>query len=154
MDDTLIRRLFLAGLWVEARFGRPQDIEWAWRASDDRLFLVQSRDVTAFAENPGVAEEQVRILSEVLTGDGTDTAVASVARGLGRRRWHRGTLDEVAEDPSPFARAMRPPSTAMMVLLERHSGILVFRFPNVAGASMPIFSGSSIKSARPVFTIL
>ena len=46
-DDPLLGELLRVGLDVEELFGRPQDIEWA---HDGTLWLLQSRDITAFAQ--------------------------------------------------------------------------------------------------------
>ena len=45
LDDTLARRLGELGRSLETLFHRPQDVEWA--ACDGRVWLVQSRPITA-----------------------------------------------------------------------------------------------------------
>jgi len=47
VKEPLIRELIETGLEVEDLFGRPQDIEWAY---DGTLWILQSRDITAFAQ--------------------------------------------------------------------------------------------------------
>ncbi|WP_297417313.1 PEP/pyruvate-binding domain-containing protein [Thermococcus sp.] len=47
VEDPLMKELLTTGLEVEALFGKPQDIEWAY---DGTLWLLQSRDVTALAQ--------------------------------------------------------------------------------------------------------
>lgn len=50
LTDDEVRRLAELGLRIEARFGRPQDIEWA--IENDKLLVLQSRPVTrAVAED-------------------------------------------------------------------------------------------------------
>ncbi|MCA9973326.1 MAG: hypothetical protein KC425_24070 [Anaerolineales bacterium] len=50
LPDDVILRLAELGTAVAARFGTPQDIEWAW--ADGRLFLLQSRPVTSLFPLP------------------------------------------------------------------------------------------------------
>jgi pyruvate,water dikinase len=45
LDQDEIARLVAVGLQLEATFGSPQDIEWAFAA--DELFVLQSRPITA-----------------------------------------------------------------------------------------------------------
>jgi pyruvate,water dikinase len=44
LDEDEISRLVEVGLQLEAAFGSPQDIEWAFEA--DRLYVLQSRPIT------------------------------------------------------------------------------------------------------------
>ena len=44
LDESEISRLVEVGLQLEAAFGSPQDIEWAFEA--DRLYVLQSRPIT------------------------------------------------------------------------------------------------------------
>ena len=44
LDEDEIARLVEVGLQLEAAFGSPQDIEWAYEA--DRLYVLQSRPIT------------------------------------------------------------------------------------------------------------
>ena len=44
LDDDEISQLVAVGLELEAAFGSPQDIEWAFEA--DRLYVLQSRPIT------------------------------------------------------------------------------------------------------------
>lgn len=45
LDDDEIARLVAIGLELEAEFGAPQDIEWAFEG--DQLYVLQSRPITA-----------------------------------------------------------------------------------------------------------
>jgi len=53
VKDPLMRELIETGLEVEDLFSRPPDIEWAY---DETLWLLQSRDITAFAPKPEKAK--------------------------------------------------------------------------------------------------
>ena len=69
-----MRELVRLALRCEELFGRPQDVEWAYR--DGRFYVVQSRDITAGAaseesEQQLIERERSRVL-ELLTDD-TDT---------------------------------------------------------------------------------
>jgi pyruvate,water dikinase len=44
LDENEISRLVEVGLHLEAAFGSPQDIEWAFEA--DQLYVLQSRPIT------------------------------------------------------------------------------------------------------------
>ena len=50
LSDDEILELARLGAQVEAHYGSPQDVEWAWAA--DRLVLVQSRPITSIAAAP------------------------------------------------------------------------------------------------------
>lgn len=57
-DQTLdVRELLELGREIEALFGAPQDVEWAF--ANGRFQIVQSRDITTLAL--GTAEEQARL---------------------------------------------------------------------------------------------
>ena len=60
LPDQAIRELVALGNRVEALFGSPQDIEWAW--VEGQLFLLQSRPITSlYPLPPGVAPEPLRV---------------------------------------------------------------------------------------------
>lgn len=50
LPERVIPQLFEAATRIEAHFNAPQDIEWA-SDSEDRLFIVQSRPITAIAKH-------------------------------------------------------------------------------------------------------
>ena len=52
LDDDRLRRLVELGQTVDARAGRPQDVEWAFTRGDGELFVLQSRPVTAAGPAP------------------------------------------------------------------------------------------------------
>ncbi|MBW5483278.1 phosphoenolpyruvate synthase [Streptomyces bambusae] len=54
-----VRQLVRVAKDVERHFGRPQDIEWAW--ADGRLYVLQTRPITALPERTGLAGLPVRV---------------------------------------------------------------------------------------------
>src|SRR5215213_4025650 len=50
LPDTVLTELALLGRTVAGHFGRPQDIEWAY--ADGRIWLVQTRPMTALPPTP------------------------------------------------------------------------------------------------------
>jgi pyruvate,water dikinase len=54
-------RMAQAGAALERHFGRPQDVEWAWKSGE--LFLLQSRPVTALPDPPPRPDRFVKMLS-------------------------------------------------------------------------------------------
>ncbi len=62
LPDDAIRELAVLGRQVEAFFGAPQDIEWAW--ADWKLWLVQSRPITSLYPLPtGMPVEPLQVLT-------------------------------------------------------------------------------------------
>ena len=92
----LFQRLFVAGRLIEDLFGSPQDIEWAYDGSNDQLFIIQSRDITATLYDPAVSAEQRKNLNMA-------SAESVPARKI---QWRRGALAEVVTHPSPFASSL------------------------------------------------
>ena len=72
LDDTRLRELAAIGERVEAHFGKPQDIEWAF--DDEKLWIVQSRDITTLYPVPAHAPDPERDLRVYLS--------ANVAQGV------------------------------------------------------------------------
>jgi pyruvate,water dikinase len=86
LTDGQIRRLATLGERVEAAFGTPQDIEWAFDGSD-RLWLTQSRPITTLFPIPvratAVPADQARVflcvtLAQGLHGPITPLGVAAI----------------------------------------------------------------------------
>jgi phosphohistidine swiveling domain-containing protein len=50
LPDAVLLQLARMGDSIARRFGRPQDIEWAW--ADGKIFILQSRPITALPEPP------------------------------------------------------------------------------------------------------
>ncbi len=98
--------LFALGRRVEALFGKPQDIEWAW--ADGRFHLLQARDITRLARQGDDAtslreRERARLLA-LTNGAGTDEVVFAQTE-----------LTELLPNPTPF-------SLAFMESLWSHGG--------------------------------
>jgi pyruvate,water dikinase len=72
LDDTRLRELATIGERVEAHFGKPQDIEWAF--DEEKLWIVQSRDITTLYPIPAIAPDPERDLRVYLS--------ANVAQGV------------------------------------------------------------------------
>src|SRR5205823_4128780 len=49
-SDRTLRELARLGVEIEKRFGRPQDVEWAW--AEGKLFILQARPITALPSPP------------------------------------------------------------------------------------------------------
>ncbi|MHC4757067.1 MAG: PEP/pyruvate-binding domain-containing protein [Planctomycetota bacterium] len=72
ITDSVVKRLAKRGKKVEKHFGSPQDIEWA--ISDNKIFFLQSRPITAVPQKKSWEERQVwtnantgEVLPDVLT---------------------------------------------------------------------------------------
>lgn len=50
LPDAVLRRLARMGAAIQAHFGRPQDVEWAW--ADETIYVLQSRPITALPAEP------------------------------------------------------------------------------------------------------
>lgn len=72
VDDARLRELAAMGARIEAHYGRPQDIEWA--IDDEKLWIVQSRDITTLYPIPASAPDPERDLRVYLS--------ANVAQGV------------------------------------------------------------------------
>ena len=72
LDDTRLRELAAIGERVEAHFGKPQDIEWAF--DEEKLWVLQSRDITTLYPIPAIAPDPERDLRVYLS--------ANVAQGV------------------------------------------------------------------------
>ena len=72
LDDTRLRELAAMGSRIEGHYGKPQDIEWA--IDDQKLWIVQSRDITTLYPIPATAPDPERDLRVYLS--------ANVAQGV------------------------------------------------------------------------
>ena len=72
VDDTRLRELAAIGARIEAHYGKPQDIEWA--IDGEKLWIVQSRDITTLYPIPASAPDPERDLRVYLS--------ANVAQGV------------------------------------------------------------------------
>ena len=108
-SGSLILRLALIGRIVEEKFGAPQDIEWAYSVDDDRLHVLQSRDITASIQSEVLAREQARLLMDA-------TSQMRIIKP-GSTVWCRSDIAEVVEQPTPF-------TISLMERLYSNSGAL------------------------------
>jgi pyruvate,water dikinase len=92
LDDARLAELAELGRRVEAFYGAPRDVEWAW--AEGRFWLLQARPITA----AGAAErEQVR----------REEVAALAARAApGGTVWGRFNLSEVLPEPTPMTWAI------------------------------------------------
>jgi pyruvate, water dikinase len=82
LDDEQVRRLVQIGREIEAHYGRPQDVEWAF-AGDD-LWIVQSRPITAARTPADQPAAPTVAAAPILTGLGVGVGWASgMVRVLG-----------------------------------------------------------------------
>jgi len=65
LDDVRLRELAVIGARIEAHFGTPQDVEWAIDAQ--KLWIVQSRDITTLYPIPASAPDPDRDLRVYLS---------------------------------------------------------------------------------------
>ena len=72
VDDTRLRELAAIGARIEAHYGKPQDIEWA--IDGEKVWIVQSRDITTLYPIPASAPDPERDLRVYLS--------ANVAQGV------------------------------------------------------------------------
>lgn len=92
-NQEFFKRLFLIGRLIEKKYGCPQDIEWGYNYSKDKLYIIQTRDITAFTVDKNIDMEQTRLLSKI-TKDPD-----SINRRL---LWSSSDVVEVVDTPSPF----------------------------------------------------
>ncbi|WP_226347235.1 rifamycin-inactivating phosphotransferase [Agilicoccus flavus] len=81
LSDAQVRRLVALGRRIEARFGRPQDIEWCL-AGDD-LHVVQSRPITTAFPAPEAADDGFHVYVSV----GHQQMMTDAMRPLGWSMW-------------------------------------------------------------------
>ncbi|MDP9280955.1 MAG: PEP-utilizing enzyme [Chloroflexota bacterium] len=72
LDDARLREIAAMGARIEAHYGKPQDIEWA--IDREKLWIVQSRDITTLYPIPASAPDPERDLRVYLS--------ANVAQGV------------------------------------------------------------------------
>jgi rifampicin phosphotransferase len=72
LDDARLREIAVIGGRIEEHYGKPQDIEWA--IDDQKLWIVQSRDITTLYPIPATAPDPERDLRVYLS--------ANVAQGV------------------------------------------------------------------------
>lgn len=65
LPDSILHQLARLGEAIQMHFGSPQDIEWAW--SGRKLFIVQSRPITALPEPPPGISKMQSMVAGLLT---------------------------------------------------------------------------------------
>ncbi len=94
MPPIELAPLFELGRQVEALFGAPQDVEWAW--TDGRFLLLQARDVTRFSrlgEDERALRERERHRLLAILGDADADAPVLV----------QNELSELLPEPTPLS---------------------------------------------------
>jgi pyruvate,water dikinase len=92
LDEDRLRKLAEVGRRVEALFGSPRDIEWAW--ADGQFWLLQARPISAAPalEREQVRREEIERLRALAQPGGTV--------------WARYNLAEVLPEPTPMSWAV------------------------------------------------
>jgi rifampicin phosphotransferase len=92
LDDSQLKELAELGRRVEALYGDPRDVEWAW--AEGRFWLLQARPITTVgaAEREQVRQEEIATLRERAEPTGTV--------------WARFNLAEVLPEPMPMTWAI------------------------------------------------
>lgn len=89
LDETALAQLAALGRQVEAYFGAPRDVEWAWCLG--RLYLLQARPITTAnaAERERLRQDEIARLRQLA---GTQPTV-----------WVRYNLSEILPEPTPMS---------------------------------------------------
>ncbi|MCX8139781.1 MAG: PEP-utilizing enzyme, partial [Gemmataceae bacterium] len=89
LDEAALAQLAALGRQVEAYYGAPRDVEWAW--CQGRLYLLQARPITTAdaAERERLRQEEIARLRQLA---GTQPAV-----------WVRYNLSEILPEPTPMS---------------------------------------------------
>jgi pyruvate,water dikinase len=89
LDETQLAALWQLGRQVEALYGEPRDVEWAF--AEGKLWLLQARPITAAdaAERETVRQEEIGLLRARAEPGGTV--------------WSRFNLAEILPEPTPMS---------------------------------------------------
>jgi phosphohistidine swiveling domain-containing protein len=92
LDDKQLSQLADLGRQVEAFYGAPRDVEWAW--ADGRFWLLQARPITTAdaSERAKVRREEIAALTAKADARGTV--------------WSRFNLAEILPEPTPMTWAV------------------------------------------------
>jgi pyruvate,water dikinase len=92
LTDAQLAELAQLGREVEAYFGQPRDIEWAW--AEGKVWLLQARPITTAGadEREKVRQDEIAALSQQIDPRGTV--------------WGRFNLAEVLPEPTPMTWAI------------------------------------------------
>jgi pyruvate,water dikinase len=91
LSDAEVVRLVELGRRIEARFGRPQDIEWC--LTDGELWFVQSRPITTLFPIPDAPDDRPRVYLSV----GHQQMMTDPMKPLGLSFWQMTTPRPMAE---------------------------------------------------------
>lgn len=120
LTDAQVVRLARLGRRIEARFGRPQDVEWC--LADDELVFVQSRPITTLFPVPENGDGDNRVYLSV----GHQQMMTEAMKPLGLSFWKRIALGPMHEAGGRVfvdvtRRLASPASRAALLELSRKS---------------------------------
>ena len=95
--NQMLSLVFLVGMIIETRMGHPQDIEWAYDAKKEKLYILQSRNITSYLYDQSVAEEQEKAAT---------IAAASKAGKKGNVVFQNAAVREVVLSPTRLTRSL------------------------------------------------
>jgi pyruvate,water dikinase len=79
LPDAAIAELARLGGWLDALFGAPQDVEWAWDGA--RLHLLQTRPITSLFPVPkGMGPEPLQVLFSFAAAQGVMDPITPLGR--------------------------------------------------------------------------
>ncbi len=91
LTDAQVVRLARLGRRIEARFGRPQDVEWC--LAGDRLQIVQSRPITTLFPIPDAGDEENHVFVSV----GHQQMMTDAMKPLGLSLWQLTAMPRMHE---------------------------------------------------------
>jgi len=91
--EQFYKHLFVSSKYIEEKYHHPQDIEWGYSFKNNKLYIIQSRDVVAFVDDAEMNGEQRRILTKTLLGRSNLKL---------KTAWTTSDLIEVVNSPSIF----------------------------------------------------
>ncbi len=95
--EPMLSLVFLVGMIIEEKMGAAQDIEWAFDAKRQRLYILQSRDITSSLYEPGIATEQERV---------AHLALANKRAQKGLPVFQNASVREVVAAPTRLTRSL------------------------------------------------
>jgi len=123
-QQAMLAHVFLAGMVIEQLIGKPQDIEWSYQLSGKKLYILQSRDITAASQAVATRREQERVLG---------IAANSKSASRGRPVLRNAAVREVVSGPSRFTRSLIERLYAPSGALGRAFRILGLPFSEMSG---------------------
>ena len=92
LNDAQITSLAELGLRLEAHYGRPQDVEWAF--ADGNLYVLQSRSITTSGYTMDPESNGIKNARQIASGSGASPGVAA---GVVRIIHSAADIDQVRE---------------------------------------------------------